>query len=81
MLTASEVKPFLIHEDRPVRDAAIDYSKGAGICRTPGGRSSRPAATFILKWVSDRPQALRRDFEEEVQLATRARSLIRRGPG
>lgn len=27
MLTASEVKPFLIHEDRPVRDAAIDYFK------------------------------------------------------
>jgi hypothetical protein len=29
MLTASEVKPFLIHEDRPVRDAAIDYFKGS----------------------------------------------------
>ena len=29
MLTASEVKPFLVHEDRPVRDAAVEYFKGS----------------------------------------------------
>jgi hypothetical protein len=27
MLTALEVKPFLVHEDRPVRAAAVDYFK------------------------------------------------------
>lgn len=29
MLLAPEVKPFLVHEDRPVRDAAVEYFKGS----------------------------------------------------
>ncbi len=29
MLTAQAVKPLLVHEDRPVRDAAVDYFKGS----------------------------------------------------
>ncbi len=29
MLTVLEVKPLLVHEDRPVRDAAVDYLKGS----------------------------------------------------
>ena len=28
MLTAQEVKPLLVHEDHPVRDAAINYFRG-----------------------------------------------------
>ena len=29
MLTAPEAKPLLVHEDRPVRDAAVEYFKGS----------------------------------------------------
>jgi hypothetical protein len=29
MMTPREVKPFLVHEDRPVRDAAVGYFKGS----------------------------------------------------
>jgi hypothetical protein len=28
MLTPGDVKPFVVHEDLPVRDAALDYFRG-----------------------------------------------------